>query len=110
MNRSASGAQSSSLAPSVTASWCRTPWLGARRLSSGEPGAGSHDVATDRLVRLAPRLDALGPQPQVHVALARTNVVEGKGVSVRVSLGGTRIIKKKKRKTNTHQAESRKHT
>src|SRR3546814_1986437 len=77
MNRSASGAQSSSLAPSVTASWCRTPWLGARRLSSGEPGAGSHDVATDRLVRLAPRLDALGPQPQVHVALDAARVPVG---------------------------------
>src|SRR3546814_18296477 len=102
MNRSASGAQSSSLAPSVTASWCRTPWLGARRLSSGEPGAGSHDVATDRLVRLAPRLDALGPQPQVQVPLENGRASRRGRVGQSVWMtGGAGSLKKKKESTKS---------
>src|SRR3546814_11105677 len=38
------------------------------------------------------------PLTIAHAALDRKSVVEGKSVSVRVDLGGSRIIKKKKKK------------
>src|SRR3546814_12583976 len=50
-----------------------------------------HHGGTDEIVICA--LDDGGP---TEVARARKSVVEGKGVSVRVDLGGRRILKKKK--------------
>src|SRR3546814_11561202 len=41
------------------------------------------------------------PQLEPPLALDRKRVVEGKSVSVRVDLGGRRIIKKKTKQTNT---------
>src|SRR3546814_18667511 len=41
------------------------------------------------------------PSPSRQIRVDRKSVVEGKRVSVRVDLGGRRIIKKKKNKQNT---------
>src|SRR3546814_13442445 len=50
-------------------------------------------------MRLCPRMGRVLPRPVVHHQIARNvdrkSVVSGKSVSVRVDLGGRRIIKKK---------------
>src|SRR3546814_16061241 len=59
-------------------------------------GSGDRDEAALRL-----GIDVLYPQADQEIeGLDRKSVVEGKSVSVRVDLGGRRIIKKKK--TNKH--------
>src|SRR3546814_15538592 len=45
----------------------------------------------------------LARHPEVGVIADRKSVVEGKSVSVRVDLGGRRIIKKKKKKQMTRK-------
>src|SRR3546814_15552778 len=75
--------------------------------ASGRPGAQQYrrsaagadqDRAADRC---AGRLQEI--RPARRWLEDRKSVVEGKSVSVRVALGGRRIIKKKKQQTNCNQ-------
>src|SRR3546814_11769193 len=89
--------------------------LEGRRQGSGdgiEPGERHHraervDDASDDRRWKAERRDLCGEQAgDLVVELAagdRKSVVEGKSVSVRVDLGGRRIIKKKKKKKKDEQ-------
>src|SRR3546814_14797647 len=65
---------------------------------------GGEDVTTGKGNVLDARPEALGDE------IDRKSVVQGKSVSVRVDLGGRRIIKKKpeikRRNTNTHYEHS----
>src|SRR3546814_16917096 len=59
------------------------------------------DVPVALVVQLFDVVDRMPPTPELRVMAgisipARKSVVEGKGVSVRVDLGGRRLIKKKK--------------
>src|SRR3546814_15345113 len=83
------------------------------RLAETDPALAAHldlqDAFAGRFVvhdldvpPLKPRR-LIGPQP--GVAQDRKRVVEGKSVSVRVDLGGRRIIKKKKTRYNDKQTK-----
>src|SRR3546814_16875320 len=62
-----------------------------------------HDPPADPLPAAAPRLPPtrLPARGRMPAAAARKSVVSGKGVSVRVDLGGRRIIQKQKKEKKT---------
>src|SRR3546814_12411573 len=67
-------------------------------LSSARTGRAFSIVLTDDVLR-----DLLRSHHRCKIGADRQSVVNGKSVSVRVDLGGRRIIKKKiERKVNTH--------
>src|SRR3546814_16398861 len=70
-----------------------------------------HRQSDQHARRLELAADALADDPVLQLVLDgdRTSVVEGKSVSVRVDLGGRRIIKKKKNKRNKERIETSKH-
>src|SRR3546814_20568839 len=62
--------------------------------------SGSTDYLSGQAFSFVSTLDGVGPWPPIqesHVEIDRKIGVEGKSVSVRVDLGGRRIIKKKKK-------------
>src|SRR3546814_14385097 len=70
---------------SLTQSYCWRFWIGPKSVPCSEP---------------SPTLACLPSSTIAAAKGARKSVVEGKGVSVRVDLGGRRCIKKKKKKNN----------
>src|SRR3546814_14957882 len=62
---------------------------------------GCHRVRTDELFLLNPAPDSLDGRYFGALPADRKSVGSGKSVSVRVGLGGRRIIKKKRSKTDT---------
>src|SRR3546814_19232732 len=84
---------------------------GAARLSSRRPcpppDGGSAAAAAERAQRADPRRDRVG---RLSRSGDRKSVVQGKSVSVRVDLGGRRILKKKnKRKSSSHNISVKKY-
>src|SRR3546814_17503038 len=80
--------------------------VGAGALQRLEPCVhrGAEDVGVGGVIDPAAarrRLAAVVAAAVVDLLADRTSVVSGKSVSVRVDLGGRRIIKKKKKKHNT---------
>src|SRR3546814_12821710 len=67
-----------------------------RAAGAAEVQTLSADVASDAdMQKLAPAIAAMGEAADQVVNRDRKSVVEGKSVSVRVDIGGRRIIKKK---------------
>src|SRR3546814_11655045 len=78
---------------------CRPPQYAGLRARRVRPPMGRIRAAP---VHSPPRQSAPATAMQRRVCVDRKSVVEGKSVSVRVDLGGRRIIKKKKTQKKHH--------
>src|SRR3546814_18855950 len=102
--------------PGIKLDWDAIPGLSETLGKNGVTSNYRYDLApyTHRLVKDLKSGRALFTQPPMPIKCAgdRKSVVSGKSVSVRVDLGGRRIIKKKKkqkiREVNTNDKENRK--
>src|SRR3546814_21057417 len=90
-------------------------YLGKNILGSGydldlyvQPGGGAYICGEE--TALIESLEGKRGNPRIKPPFPdRKSVVQGKSVSVRVDLGGGRIIKKKKKTTTNHKRTRHKH-
>src|SRR3546814_16669608 len=86
-----------------TGEYLRDPAVNARIIAAFREGGADAWFTADHQALLGPNHDAADYEVVTDILdvwLDRKSVVEGKSVSVRVDLGGRRIIKKKKREEN----------
>src|SRR3546814_12797549 len=90
----------------IAAQYAPSTARGLRSTCRAQAAAGNEDPDRDRSSGPSPKTtgrqlalqDGLTVQPGCQRSQDRKSVVQGKSVSVRVDLGGRRIIKKKKKK------------
>src|SRR3546814_12957448 len=78
----------------------RLEMLASNIANAATPGFKARDIDFAAQLKQAQTGAALATTEGGHIAHDRESVVEGRGVSVRVDLGGRRIIKKKRKNKN----------